>query len=79
MKAVVGVLLGCGDFLAGELAGRDRIIALDARRHFAVGDPFDFKRMQFAELCNLIEGQRGVLDKPDGGRLRHQWRVAHER
>ena len=79
MQAMVGILLAGGDFLARQLAGRDRIIALDARRHFAVGDPFHFKRVQFAELRDLIEGQRGVFDQPDGGRLRHQRRVAHER
>ena len=79
MQATVGVLLAGGDFLARELAGRDRIVALDAGRHFAVGDPFDLERVQFAELGDLIEGQRGVLDQPDGGRLRHQRRVAHER
>src|SRR5271166_6306118 len=79
MQAMLGVLLGGGDFLARELAGGDRIIAFDARRHFAVGDPFDFERVQSAKLGDLVESQGGVFDQPDSSRLRHQWRVAHER
>ena len=71
------VALGRGDLLAGELAGRNRIVALDAGRHLAVGDALDLERMQFAEFRNLVEGQGGVLDQPDGGRFRHQRRVAH--
>ena len=71
------VLLGRSDLLAGQLAGRDRIVAFDAGRHFAVGDALDLEWMQFAELGDLVKGERGVLDQPDGGRLGHQ-RSVHE-
>ena len=77
MQAEFRIALRLGDLLAGELAGRDRVVALDAGRHLAVGDAFDLERMQFAEFRDLVEGQGGVFDQPDGGRLRHQRRVAH--
>ncbi len=57
-----------------ELAGRDRVHALDALRGIAVGDGLHLERVQLAEVGDLVERQRGVLDEPDGGRLRHQRR-----
>jgi hypothetical protein len=33
--------------------------------------------MQFAEIGNLLERQRGVLDQPYGGRFGHQGHCAH--
>ena len=78
MQPALGILLGGGDFLARELAGRDRIVALDAGGDLAVGDAFDLERVQFAELGDLIERQRSVLDQPDGGGLGHQRRFGHD-
>ena len=77
-QAMARVLLGFGDLLAGELARGDRVVALDAGRHFAVGDAFDLEGVQFAELGDLIERQRGVFDQPDGRRFGHQRRFAHD-
>jgi hypothetical protein len=74
---VVGVGLGARDLVAGELAGHDRVHALDALGRFAVGDGADLERVQLAELRDLVEGQGGVVDEPDGGRLRHQKRFRH--
>ncbi len=72
---VVGrVGLAALDLLGGELAVRDRVEALDALRHLAVGDAVDLELVQPGELGDLPEGQRGVLDQPDGGRLLHQWK-----
>src|SRR5208337_2234893 len=77
MEAVIEILLCGGDLLARQLAGRDRVVALDAGRNFAVGDALDLEWVQFAELSDLVEGQGRVLDQPYGGRLRHQRRVGH--
>ena len=77
MQPVVRILLRLGDLLAAELAGRNRIITLDAGRDLAVGDAFDLQRMEFAELGDLVEGQRRVLDQPYSGGLRHQRDVGH--
>ena len=74
---MVRVGLGPGDLLARQLAGHDRVHALDALRGFAVGDRLHLERMQPAELRDLVEGQRGVVDQPDGGRLGHQQRIGH--
>ena len=67
-----------GDLLARQLAGHDRVHALDALRRLAVGDRLHLERMQPAELRDLLEGERGVVDQPDGGRLGHQKRIGHE-
>ncbi len=41
-----------------------------------VGDRLHLERMQSrAELRDLLEGKRGVVDQPDRGRLRHQKRI----
>jgi hypothetical protein len=67
-----GVLLGSVELFAAELAVGDRVGAADVARHFAVGDAAHFQRVQAAEIGDLLEGQRGVVHEPDGGRLRHQ-------
>jgi hypothetical protein len=55
------------------------ILALDPLRHVLVGDTFDLKRMQAAEIGDLLEGERGIIDKPDGCRFGHQGNiVGHE-
>ena len=65
------------DLLARELAGQHRVEPLDPLRGVAVGDRLHFERVQLAEIGDLVERQRGVLDEPDGGRLRHQRRGRH--
>ena len=77
MQVTAGILLGRGDFLARQLPGRNRIVALDAGRHLAVGDSLDLERVQFAELGDLVEAQRGVLDQPYRRSLGHQRGFAH--
>ena len=62
--------LGYADYL-GALE-RYRIEALHLVRHLAVRYGLNLERMQFAEIGNLLEGQRGVFDQPHGGRLGHQ-------
>src|SRR6202158_6249588 len=60
------------DLLARELPGQNRVEAFDSLRGVAVGDRLHLERMQLAEFGDLVERQRGVVQKPDGGRLRHQ-------
>lgn len=69
---VARVLGGALKLLAGELAGGDRVEALDAGGNFAVRDAAHLERVQLAELGDLLERQRGVLDQPDRGGLGHQ-------
>lgn len=77
LEAVIRVLLALLDFLAAELAGRDRVHALDALGGVAVGDGADFQRVHLAEIGDLIERQGGIIDEPHGGCFRHQRGVAH--
>ena len=72
LHAVVRVGLGLLDLFARELAGEDRVGALDPLRGIAVGDRLHLERMQHAEMRDLLEGQRRVFDQPDGGRLGHE-------
>ena len=60
------------DLLRRGLSVRHRVEPLHLVRHFAIGDGLDFQRMQFAEIGNLVKGERGVFDQPHGGRLGHQ-------
>ena len=78
LQAIGGVLLGLGDLVAGELAGGDRVHALDAVRHVAVGDALHLEHVQAAEFGDLLEGERGVVDQPDGGRFGHQGGTVHD-
>jgi hypothetical protein len=41
-------------------------------RGVAIRNRLYFQRVQLAKLGNLVERQRGVVQQPDGGRLRHQ-------
>ena len=72
-EARLRIGLTAGDLLGGGLAVRHRIETLHLIGHFAVGDGLNLERMQAAEIGDLLEGERGVLDQPYGGRLGHQW------
>ena len=77
LQAIVGIRLALLDFLAGELAAGDRVHALDAGRHVAVGDALHLEFMEVAEIGDLAEGQPGILDEPNGGGLGHQRYAGH--
>src|ERR1700691_5324030 len=77
LEAVILVLLTLFDLVAGELAGRNRVHALDALGGVTVGDGADLERVHFGEIRHLIEGQGGIIDQPHGSRLWHQRCVAH--
>jgi hypothetical protein len=77
LQPMVRVLLGAVDLLTGELAGGDRVAAFDALRDFAVRNALHLQRMEVTEGGDLLEAERGVLDQPNGGGLRHQGCVRH--
>ena len=72
LEPVLLVALRLLDLLAAELAGLDRIEPLDSLRGVAVGNRLHLERVQLAEIRDLVERQRGVLDQPNGGRFGHQ-------
>ena len=74
---LLGVVLRLLDVFARQLPGEHRIETLDALGGVAIGDRLDFEWMQFAEVGDLVERQRGVLDQPNGRCLRHQQRMGH--
>jgi len=53
-------------------AGEDRVEPLDGQRRFAIRDRLHLERVEFAELGDLVERQRGIIQQPNGGRFRHQ-------
>ncbi len=74
---VIRIGFGVVDFFARQLTREDRIEALDSLGGIPVRNGFDLERVQFTELGDLIEGQRGILNEPNGGCLRHQRRLGH--
>src|SRR5690606_3184449 len=72
LQPVARVCLAALDLLARELAGGDRVHALDPGCNVAVSDAFDLEQMHPAELGDLLEGKRRVLDEPHRGRFGHQ-------
>jgi hypothetical protein len=68
----VRVFLAALDLVDRELAVGDRIEALHLHRHLAIGDGLDFERMKATKLADLVEGERGVLDQPDGRGFGHK-------
>ena len=77
-EARLRIGLATRDLLGGGLAVCHRIETLHLVGHLAVGDGLDLERMQPAEIGDLLEGKRGVLDQPNSGRLGHQ-RSSHAR
>jgi hypothetical protein len=77
LEPVVRIGDGFLDLLAAELAGEHGIEALDALRGITVRDRLHLERVKLAEVGDLIERERGVLDQPDGGCFRHQRRCGH--
>ena len=57
------------ELLAGQRAVAARIGAADVARDLAVGDAVHLQVVQAAEVADLLERQRGVVDEPHGGGL----------
>ena len=77
LELQLGIFLGLFDLVMGELAGGDRVDALDSLGHVLVRNTLHLEGMHADELGDLLEGERGVVDQPDGGRLGHQGLVGH--
>src|SRR5690606_30698715 len=75
---VVGILLCALDLRTLELVRRDGIHALDAGSHLTIGDALHLQFMKAAKFGDLLEGQGGVLDQPDGSRLGHEGIFLHD-
>jgi hypothetical protein len=63
--------LGPGDLVFGELVVGHRVETLHALGDLAIGDPLHLELVQAAEIGDLLEGKRRVVDEPNGGGLRH--------
>jgi len=72
LHAVVFVVLGLVQLFAGQLAVDDGVGAANVARHVAVGDAAHLKRVQAAEVGDLLKRERGVVHQPDRGGLGHQ-------
>ena len=73
MIGVGGALL---DFGVGQFAGADRVAPGQLGRRGVVGDRLDLEDVQPAEFGDLFEAERGIVDQPGGGRMRHE-RLGH--
>src|ERR1700745_1816864 len=60
----LGSGLAALDLLRRGLTIRHWVEPLHLVRHLAIGDGLDLQRMQLAEICYLIKGERGVFDQP---------------
>ena len=70
--AAGGVGLAAVDLLLVQFAGADRIASGQLGRGGVVGDRLDLEDVQPAEVRDLIERERGVVDQPGSGRVRHE-------
>ena len=71
-QTIETVSTDAGNLFRRQLTAGHRITADHADRHFAVGNGLHLKLMHAAEFRNLLEGEAGILDQPDGSGLRHQ-------
>ena len=76
-QAGFGIGLAAIDLFLGQLFGLDRVDPRHADDDILVRNGLHFQFVQFAEVGNLPEGERRVLDQPDGGRFRHHRPVHH--
>ena len=68
LERIIGVSLALFDCLVGQFTGADRVAAGQLGRGGVVSDRLDLKNMKPAELGDLLEGQRCILDQPGSGR-----------
>ena len=61
-----------------QFAGAQRIAPGELGGGGIVGDRLHFQDVQAAKFGDLLEGERGVVDQPGGGRVRHE-RLGHYR
>ena len=71
-QPIIGVGGALLDLGVGQLVGADRVAAGELGRRGVVGDRLDLEDVQPAEFGDLFEAERGVVDQPGGGRVRHE-------
>ena len=59
-----------------QLIVANRVKPLDPGGHIAIGNALHFQFMHATKFGNLTEGQRGVINQPNGSGLGHQ-RLGH--
>src|SRR5262245_29471321 len=79
LQSMGGIFLGRGNLLARELPRGDRVHSFDTVGDVAVGNALHLEHVQTAEFGDLLEGERGVVDQPYGGRFWHQRGTVHWR
>jgi hypothetical protein len=71
LQLVDRIGLGLVDLFLGQLVVHDRVETLHTGGHVAIRDALHFQLMQAAEIADLLEADRGVVDEPDRGGLCH--------
>ena len=66
-----GILLGGVDLFLGQLIVGNRIEPLDTGGHVTIGDALHLKLVQPAEIADLTEAERGVVDQPNSSCFGH--------
>ena len=77
LQLVCRVGLCLVDLVLCQLVVGDRVKPFDASCHIAIGDALHFQLVKTAKIGDLFEGQRGIVAKPDSGRLGHDRFVGH--
>jgi hypothetical protein len=72
LELIQRIGFGALDLVAAQFSTGDRVLAANSGGNVTIGDPLDLENVQTTELGDLVERQRRVLDKPHGGRFRHQ-------
>ena len=72
LEAIVRIGLAALDLPVRQLARVHGIAAGILRAGEVVGHGLDLEDVQAAELGDLAEAERSVVDQPRGGRVRHQ-------
>jgi hypothetical protein len=76
LQAIGGIGLALVDFVLRQLVRAHRIAAGQLGRGGIVGDRLHFEDVETAEVRDLVERQRGVVDQPGSGRMGHE-RLGH--
>ena len=72
LQAIRRIGLAFLDLAMGQLARMDRIAPGVLRAGEVVRHCLDLEDVQAAEIGDLLEAERGIVDQPGSGRMRHQ-------
>ena len=76
LHAIVGIGLSLVDLVLGQLMRPHRIAAGQLACGGVIGDRLHFQDVEAAELGDLLEAERSIVDQPRGGRMGHE-RLGH--